>query len=135
PLLQRICVRLGGEDRYVGGDARQHLVAGDQYPKLRGMQAQVLRRVAPADHGMPAATADENVLAIHDPPKTVRQRVYRLAEAAEARLIGAERLLIPTRGMVEPERIGRRLAARVGDEHSAGEIFEPGGPQPTVVLP
>ena len=36
PVAQRIGVRLGGEHRDVGADARQHLVAGDQQPAAAG---------------------------------------------------------------------------------------------------
>ena len=76
----------------------------------------MLGRMAGAGHHPPLAPADRQHLAVDHAAVGVRQRVQRLAEAAEAGGVVVERVLVPAGGAVELQPVLRRLAAGVGGQ-------------------
>lgn len=58
PQRERIALGLGGVDHRVGRDAGQQLVAADQQPRFRAVEADVLGRMTFADDDAPATRAD-----------------------------------------------------------------------------
>lgn len=63
---ERIGLGLDVEHADVGGDARQHHVAGDQHAGVFAVERDVLGRVAEAGDDTPAVRADRDDLAVHD---------------------------------------------------------------------
>ena len=134
PLAERIRLGLGRKHRDVRGDLGQHLVPRDEHAQIGAMQAQMLGRMTAADNRSPQPPADLQLLTGHDAAIAVWECVYHLAEAAEASLVVLDCLWVPACGVVEANRIGRRLAPRVGHQHAAGEVLEARHPQAAVKL-
>ena len=88
PFAQRIGVRLGDAQRHVRADARQHLIAGDQYARGFVEQAGMFRAVAGADDDAPVLPADRQRVAILDPRVAERERRDDPAEAGPAAFAG-----------------------------------------------
>ena len=65
-VLQRVAVGLDELHRDIRGDARQHLVAGNQQFRFGAGEADMLRRMAGADDRLPLALADPDAVAMLD---------------------------------------------------------------------
>ena len=94
----------------------------------------MLRAMAVASDDAPRLAADVDHVAIGDALVAIRHFRHRFAEAAEADLVTIERVFIPAGGAVEFHALFRRLAAGVGHEHAAGDVFEPAHPERGVEL-
>src|SRR5262249_24075576 len=73
PVGEWISVRLGWKHRYVRGDARQDLVAGDEDVEVLLPEAGVLGAMAVARDTLPRPSADLDLIAIAQPMKRIRQ--------------------------------------------------------------
>src|SRR5581483_3926541 len=85
---ERIARRLVRLNADIGRDARQYLVAGDQYAGLFAKQAGMLRGVALADQHPPGAAADRDRAAFAD--AAIRRRNRRHAAAVIALALGED---------------------------------------------
>ncbi len=94
----------------------------------------MFRRMAGADDDPPVVLADADHLAVADAPVAVGQRMDALAEVAEARAVVLDGRITPAGAVVEDHAVVRRLAAGVGGEHAAVQVFQPRHPQPALEL-
>ncbi|MCY1269743.1 hypothetical protein D9M68_195560 [compost metagenome] len=134
PVLHRIGIGLGREHRYIGGNARQHLVAGHQQLQRRAVQAGMFGRVAGADDDLPVVRANTDGVAIGQAVEALGQGVDVLAEAAEAGAVHLDRFVVPACAAIELDRVIGRRAPRIRRQHAAHQVFQPRHPQLAVEL-
>ncbi len=94
----------------------------------------MFRRMARAHHDAPDVVADNDLIAVLYAPIGVGELVDGLAEAAEAGLVVLQGVVMPTGGAIEVDGVRGRLAAGVGHQHAALQIFQPGHPQAALEL-
>jgi len=94
----------------------------------------MLGRMAIADDDSPGVAPDDDFLPVDDPSVAIWQGVDVLSEVAEASTVSLERRLAPAGFTIELEGLGRRLATRVGDHDSAGQVLEGTHPEARIEL-
>ncbi|MNZ92478.1 hypothetical protein D3C78_1115050 [compost metagenome] len=144
PVAQRVAIRLVDGDADRRGDARQHLVSGDQQAVLGAVQAGVLGRVTAADHHLPAPPADGHHAALLEAAeggRRCRPEVLLADHGQEGRrVIGSQPGLAielvegPVRLVVLRRRNMDRLVLGVGHVHRAVEALGQPAEQPAVVV-
>ncbi|MNC18340.1 hypothetical protein D3C75_662390 [compost metagenome] len=144
PVAQRVAVRLVDVDTDRRGDARQHLIAGNQQTILGVEQAGVLGRVATADHHLPAAVADRQHAAFLEAVEGGRRRRPEVRRAyhrqeGRRRLFAHPGLTIelvegPVRLVAARRRDVDRLVLGMGHVHRTAEALGQPAEQPGVVI-
>jgi hypothetical protein len=87
----------------------------------------------PHDHP-PSVLADGDGFTITQAPEAVGQRMHVLAKATKARAVHVQRFFAPSYLPVEADGVVRGLAAGVGHQGAAGQVFKPSHPQPALEL-
>ena len=89
----------------------------------------MLGRVTIAHHDLPVTTTEANGFAISEAAIRVRHLADAFAEAAEPAAIRLDLRLIPARSDIEVRARRRRFAARVCDQHTAGNVLQLAHPE------
>ncbi len=126
PVVQRIAVRLGGIHRHIRRNPRQHLISRDEQLEFGTIETGMLGRVAAAHDHPPLVGADPQHIAVLEPPIRGRQGINQFAERAEFGLVSFERFLVPARGTIKGDCVGRGANARYPPP-SGGSSSTPAG--------